>query len=117
MRFFIQLVAIVIVCCSVQYFLPWWTMAVGAFVVGYLFENKGYLSFLAGFLGAGILWLVMALAVDVATHSLLTQKVNQLLPINSFVMTSLVGGLVGGFASLSGSLLRSVFVKIEKLEN
>jgi len=82
-------------------------MALGAFVIGYVVGNNGYLAFLAGFLGAGLLWLGMALFIDIATHSILTQKVNQLLPVNAFLMTVLISGLVGGFAALTGSLLKS----------
>ena len=107
MKFLIQLLATSAVCFLLQYFLPWWTMALGAFAISYVVGNNGYLSFLAGFLGAGLLWLGMALFIDIATHSILTQKVNQLLPVNAFLMTVLIGGLVGGFAALTGSLLKA----------
>src|SRR5258706_5332170 len=107
MRFIIQILATTVLCFILEYYLPWWTMGIGAFAVGYFFGNKGYLSFLAGFTGAGLLWLGMALTIDVATHSILTQKVNQLLPVNALLMTTVVGGLVGGFAALTGSLLNS----------
>ena len=48
-----------------------------------------------------------AFYIDALTHSILTEKINRLLPINAFLATLLVGGLVGGFASLTGSLMRS----------
>jgi len=38
------------------------------------FGNKGYLSSLRDLPGAGLLWLGMALTIDVATHSILTAK-------------------------------------------
>jgi hypothetical protein len=82
-------------------------MAVGAFIISYLLGNKGFTSFAAGFLGVGLLWLSMALFVDFTTNSILSEKLNRLLPVNSFLITFLIGGLVGGFASLTGSLLRS----------
>jgi len=105
MKFLIQLAATVIVCLALQYFLPWWTLPLGAFAVGFVFRNKGYLSFFAGFLGAGLLWLGMALIIDFNTQSILTQKVNQLLPVNALLMTTLVGGLVGGLGGMTGALL------------
>jgi len=95
------------VCFILQSFLPWWTMAVGAFAVAYLLGNKGFPSFISGFLGVAVLWIGMAFYIDALTHSILTEKINRLLPINAFLATLVVGGLVGGFASLTGSLMRS----------
>lgn len=107
MKFVYQIIATIIVSCTLQYFLPWWTMAVGTFTVAYLFGNKGFVSFSAGFLGVGLLWLGMAMFIDVSTQSILTVKINKLLPLNVFVLTTLIGGLVGGLSSLTGSLLNS----------
>lgn len=100
------MIGTLLVCFVLQSFLPWWTMAVGAFTVAYLVGNKGVVSFMAGFLGVAVLWVGMAFYIDALTHSILTEKINRLLPVNAFVMTLLVGGLVGGFASLTGALVR-----------
>lgn len=109
MKFTFQLIAVVLVAFVLQSFLPWWSMAVGAFLVGAAFANKGWLSFLAGFLGVALLWLGMAFYFDRVTASLLSAKVAQLFPTKTvpllFLLTAVVGGLVGGFASLTGSLL------------
>jgi hypothetical protein len=107
MKFFVQLLITSAVCFILQLFLPWWTMAVGAFTVAYLTGNKGFPSFLAGFIGVAILWLGMAFYIDALTSSILTEKINRLLPVNAFAATLIVGGLVGGFASLTGSMMRS----------
>jgi hypothetical protein len=48
----------------------------------------------------------MAFYIDQTTHSILTEKVNKLLPLNSLLITTLIGGLVGGFAALTGALLK-----------
>jgi len=106
MKFLLQTLATLAGCLIVQYFLPWWTMAVVALVVGYIFHNGGGVSFAAGFLGAGVLWLAMAYYMDHITQSILTEKVNKLFPLNVLVMTSVIGGLVGGFAALTGTLMR-----------
>ncbi len=107
MKFIIQLLITIIVCFILQSFLPWWTMAVGAFTVAYLVGNKGFPAFIAGFIAVAILWLGMAFYIDALTNSILTEKINRLLPINAFVATLIVGGLVGGFASLTGALMKS----------
>lgn len=106
MKFFQQLLVTIIGSFIVQYFFPWWTMAIVAFGVSYFFQNKKTVAFLAGFLGVGMLWLGMAFYIDLSTQSILTEKVNKLFPINVFLLMSIVGGLVGGFAALTGTVLR-----------
>ncbi|MBS1680632.1 MAG: hypothetical protein JST48_02885 [Bacteroidetes bacterium] len=93
-----------LVCFACQFFLPWWSMAIAAFLLGYFFNNKKGQSFFAGLLGVGILWFAMAYYIDTATDSILTEKMNKLLPLNTFLLTTIIGGLVGGLATLSGSL-------------
>ena len=107
MKFALQFILTIIVCFVLQSFLPWWTLAIGAFAVAYFSGNKSYLSFAAGFLGVAILWLGMAYYIDSSTHSILTEKVNKLLPLNSFVLTGLIGGLIGGLSALTGALAKS----------
>ena len=105
MKFVYQVIATVILSFILQNFLPWWTMAIASIAAGYYFGNTGFRSFCAGFLSVGLLWLGMSMVIDISTHSILTEKVNRLLPLNVFVLTTLIGGLVGGLASLTGSLL------------
>ena len=107
MKFLYQVIATILLSFLLQNFLPWWTMAIASFALGYFFGNKGLTSFSAGFLGVGLLWLGMSMIIDVSTQSILTDKINKLLPLNVFVLTTLIGGLVGGLASLTGSLLNS----------
>lgn len=106
MKFVLQLVVTLLLSLLVQTFLPWWTMTLVAFVAGYYFNLNGFLSFLAGFLGVGLLWLLRALYMDHATQAILSEKVNNLMPLNVLVMMVLVGGLVGGFAALTGTVLK-----------
>lgn len=106
MKFLIQIIATIIICFLLQTFLPWWTLAIGVLGVAFSVGNKPWISFVAGFVGVGILWFGMAYYIDQTTHSILTEKVNKLLPLNSLVLTTLIGGLVGGFAALTGALLK-----------
>ena len=109
MKFVVQTLAIAMLAGVLQYFFPWWTMAIGAFIIGFLFASNGWRSFFAGLLGVGLLWLVVAIYLDQQTQSILTEKVARLFPTKNapllFLLTSLLGGLVGGFASLTGSVL------------
>jgi len=109
MKFVIQTLFIMILSAALQALLPWWTMAIGAFAVGFLFASNGWRSFFAGLLGVGLLWLGMSLFIDISTQTALTERVARLFPTKTtpllFLVTSLVGGLVGGLASLTGSIL------------
>lgn len=106
MNFLKQILITALVCFVLQQFLPWWTMAVGAAVVSFWLGNKSFASFGAGFLAIALLWLGVAFFIDSTTHSILTSKVNKLLPLNSFLLTAIIGGLVGGLSALTGALMK-----------
>ena len=109
MKLVAQTLAVALLAGILQYYFPWWTMAIAAFVVGFLFASSGWKSFVAGLLGVGLLWFVVALYLDQQTQSILSEKVARLFPTKNvpllMLLTSLLGGLVGGFASLTGSVL------------
>jgi len=90
--------------------LPWWSFAVCAFIVALAIHQKGWKAFLAAFLALALLWGVLALYYDLRNEHLLSSKIAALLSVGSSVvlviMTALVGGLVAGFAALTGSYLR-----------
>ena len=109
MKFTVQTLLIALLGWLLQTFLPWWTMAIGAFAVGFVFSSSGWRSFFAGLLGIGLLWLIAALVIGYTTASPLVDRVAMLFPTKStpllYLITSLIGGLVGGFASLTGSII------------
>jgi hypothetical protein len=99
-------------------FLPWWSLALVAFGVALLVRQTNGFSFLAGFLGIFLMWALVAAWIDWQNKSLLSQKIAQLFPLGGsslllVLVAAFVGGLVGGFAALSGSLLRRLFEKKE----
>jgi hypothetical protein len=66
---------------------------------------------MAGFVALLVLWGGLALATDLANHSILSAKVASILPLggNSYalvVVTALVGGLVGGGGALTAAFLQ-----------
>ena len=109
MKFGLQLLAILLLASVLELFLPWWSIAIAAFTCGFFLKSKA--NFLAGFLGIGLLWFATAWVMDLNAATPLAEKVSQILMINSkwllLLVTALVGGLVGGLASLTGSLLRT----------
>ncbi len=111
MKFLIQVILIALLSLLLQSFLPWWTMAVGAFIVGLLFQENGYKSFLAGLLGVGLLWFAAAYFIDASSDSILSVRVAGILPTKTvgtlLIVTALVGGLVGGLATMTGGIISS----------
>jgi len=90
----------------------WWFFAVIAFLVALLIHQRGFKAFFAGFLALFILWFVLAFWMDLANEGVLSVKIASLLPLGGskwllMIVTAFVGGLVAGFAALSGSYLRS----------
>lgn len=90
--------------------LPWWSFAVCAFIVALAIHQKPWKAFLAGFLALAILWGLLAFLADAANGQVLSAKVAGVLSIGNsailLLITALVGGLVAGFAALTGSYLR-----------
>lgn len=107
MKFLLQLIVIAILAFVFELVLPWWSIAIAAFVGGAAFNTRA--NFLAGFLGIGLLWLVYAIMMDVTSAAPLAERVSKVLPLNKpllFLFTAVIGGLVGGFAAMAGSALR-----------
>lgn len=111
MHFLKQTLLIMAVCFILQMWMPWWTLVFPCLIVSLLTGKSGLASFLAGFLAVGLLWMVMTLYIDWTTSSMLSQKISMIFPGKSVtvlrLITVLVGGLTGGFASLSGYLVKS----------
>ncbi len=117
-RFIIQLILVVLLAFFAQYILPWWGVMLGAGLATTILYNKGFYSFLAGFVGVGGLWFFIANNLDSANQSLLSGKVATLLGLSSslqlILATALIGALIGGFSSLTGNLFVSMLRKEKK---
>lgn len=92
-------------------FLPWWSIALIAFLVALLIPQHIGLGFLSGFIAIFLLWAALAWWADIKNQSLLSQKMATLFPLGGssvllILVTALVGALVGGFAAMAGSSLR-----------
>jgi hypothetical protein len=92
-------------------YLPWWGIAIAAFLVSAAIPQKPSFSFLSGFLGIFLLWEILAWWIDEKNNGILSQKIAHLLELGNssvllIVITSIIGALVAGFAALAGSYLR-----------
>lgn len=93
-------------------FSPWWGFAFTSVLVALLVHQKAGKAFLAGFLGLFLLWGGLAWWIDMKNNGVLSQKIASVLPLGGnsillIVVTGVAGGLVAGFAAMSGSYLRS----------
>jgi hypothetical protein len=101
---------ILIISLVLQFFLPWWIIALVAF--GFAFWKAGAAgqAFASGFSAIFALWVFMGLIRSIPNENLLANRIGEMLmlPANSFnwlivlLVTGIIGGLVGGFSALGG---------------
>lgn len=113
MRFLISILVTALLAFACGLYLPWWSIALAAFVVGLSIELRPLHSFFAGFAGILLLWLLLMLLINSANDGILASKVSQVLglgasPVLLIVVNCVIGSLVGGMGALTGSLLRRV---------
>lgn len=111
MKFIVSTILTALLAFAASLFFPWWIIAVTSFLVALFIHQRPLAAYGAGFLGLWMLWGIHALIIDVRNQSLLSTKVAQILPlggspVNLILITATVGGLVSGFAALTGSYLR-----------
>ncbi|WP_276373620.1 hypothetical protein [Chryseolinea sp. H1M3-3] len=108
MKFLLQIFGIIVLGHMFSIFLPWYFIALAAFVMGYGLKSKA--NFVAGFLGVAMLWVLKAWLMDSAGNSDLTERVASIFMLKNkallFMVMGVVGGLVGGFGALTGALLK-----------
>ena len=107
----LQIVLIAVLSLLAQLILPWWSLAIVAFLVCFWRSPSAGRSFLAGFYGVALVWLVYAIILHSRTDGVFTGRMSELLfKTNSAILpglvTAIVGGLVGGLAALSGFFVR-----------
>jgi hypothetical protein len=97
------------------YFLPWWVVAIAAFLGAFIIGKTPAQSFWSGFSAVFIVWTVLALFKSIPNDHMLASKVVQLFFLNNWiwllVITALIGGIIGGMSALSGVLLKRAFEK------
>jgi len=102
---------ILILSFATSYLLPWWTVAIAAFLSALLVGKTSGRSFWSGFGAVSMVWIVLALLKSIPNENILAGRVVQLFPLpNNWLwlplVTGVIGGLVGGMGALSGVLLR-----------
>jgi hypothetical protein len=111
MRFLVALLLTGLLSFIASLWLDFWVIAIVAFIVGLMVQQKAWKAFLAGFAAIFLLWVSLAKWMDAENGGMLSQKIASILPLGGssillILITGFVGGLVAGFAALSGTYVR-----------
>lgn len=92
-------------------FLPWYSIALMAFLVAVAIPQRPGKAFLAAFFGVFLLWAGMSWWISFNNDHILAHKISLLFlktdsPYLLIAVTGLIGGLVSGTAALAGRFLR-----------
>lgn len=89
---------------------PWWWPILAGYAVGFWKPKNSYRAFISGFIGTAAAWLMPAFYQDFLNHHLLSKRIALLfhLPgtVSLIAVTSILGGLLGGFGAWAGFALR-----------
>lgn len=111
MKFFVSLLLTALLSFAACLYLPWWSIAITAFIVAALIPQSAVKSFLTGFTALFLLWGALSFWISNNNEHLLAHKVSTVLlkmdnPWVLIFATAIIGALVAGFGALSGSFLR-----------
>jgi len=111
MKFLISILLIALVSIVAGLYLPWWSIALAAFVVIALIPQKPLYAFLSGFIAIFILWSGMSFIISNKNDHILAHKISMIIlqsdsPVSLVLITGLIGALVAGCGALAGSYLR-----------
>lgn len=111
MKFIVSILLIALLSVAACLYLPWWSIAIVAFIVAALIPQKPFKSFLTGFIALFLLWGLLSWYISSNNNHLLAHKVSLVIlktdsPFILIIATAIIGALVAGFAALSGSFVR-----------
>ena len=111
MKFFFSFILTILLSFAGCLFLPWWCIAIAAFIVAALIPQKPFKSFITGFAALFLLWGGLSFWMSNNNDHVLAHKISQLIlkmdsPVVLVLATALIGALVAGFAALAGSYVR-----------
>ena len=111
----ILILLILVASLILQFFLPWWIIALVAFALAWYKAQTATHAFWSGFAAIFVLWIVMGLIQSVPNENLLANRVGEMfmLPLESMnwlvmlIVAGIIGGLVGGVSALAGFYSRN----------
>ena len=115
MKFIISFILTALLSFGLCLFLPWWSIAIAAFIVAALIPQKPFKAFACAFLALFLLWGGLSFWISNNNHHLLAHKMSLLiLKMDNtgllFFVTAFIGAIIAGFAALAGSYARKTKV-------
>ncbi len=114
-RLILQLILIGLIAWFGTPYLQWWGIIPLAAVIGFLVNSKGWVAWLAGFLGVFIVWLIQIWLASAANDHLLANKTGALIGglsgISLILISATFGGLLAGLGTLTGQSFRRMLKK------
>lgn len=114
MKFFGSIFALILLSLGLGILLPWWSIALAGFIVGFSLPQKPILAFLTGFTALFISWIGLAGWISLQNGHILAKRMSALFlqqeqPMLLLLATAIIGAFVGGVSTWSGSLVRRLF--------
>ena len=110
MKFFISILLTAMLSFACGLYLPWWSIALAAFIVAALIYQPPLRSFLTGFSAILLLWLGLILKISAANDEILAPRISMVMGLGGshilIILSCIIGAVVGGLGALTGSLLR-----------
>jgi hypothetical protein len=111
MKFIVSILLIALLSVAACLYLPWWSIAIVAFIVAAVIPQRPLKSFFTGFISLFLLWGSLSWFLSSNNNHLLAHKISLLFlkmdnPFLLIAVTAMIGALVAGFASLAGSFVR-----------
>jgi hypothetical protein len=108
--------AILVLGVLAQLMFPWWSSAIVALWVGFWVADSPSKSYVYGFASMLLMWSIYAMIQSSANGGLITTAFSnvfggKLSGTQLIWATGFIGGLVGGFGAMTGTLLRQIFRK------
>ena len=79
MKFIISFILTILLSFALCLFLPWWSIAIAAFIVAALIPQKPGRSFVTGFIALFLLWGGLSFWISNNNDHILAHKVSQLI--------------------------------------
>ena len=106
---------ILVVTAVLQYFCPWWVIAVVPAIVNICCPKSYGVAFFQSFMAIGILWLGYGMYIQISSNGAMSDRIAQIFTLpNGYFMLAisvLVGALTAGVSGMAGYSVRSLFRK------
>jgi hypothetical protein len=106
---------ILVLTAVLQFFAPWWVIAIVPFIIHLWRPTEAFKSFWNSFLAIAALWLSYGYYFHLISNGAISDRIALIFSLPNglllLLVSAVIGGLTGGFAGLSGFLIRDIFTR------